>query len=509
VHKYDQIVVGAGTSGLTLAALLGLSGRRVLLLEKGPKVGGSMLRFQRRGIPFDTGVHFSGGLGDNGILTQMLRVLGIADAIRKETITSPRDNRFVFEDTGHSYEHPIGCRRTTEALTDYFPDERDGIERYFAMMADVFKSTASMQLSSITASNTSMQTDDISLSDVLDELIGDPELKTLLAGYALCHGTPPDEISFTKHSQVAYGLYDSVAFVGGGGQVLVDAFSDVLSELDVETRLRTTIAECGELEGRRAKRFVLTTGDVVEADDCLFTVHPQAVLGMLPRDQLHKAFVDRVSAFEPSIGLFCVYGVVRSGDAVPPFSPAIVTRLPSSDMHALLRPNGSDDRPMAMLKHQETVNGEPHNILAVQEVSAPADVAEWSASLTGQRPQSYYTYKQERTERLTRRVLKEFPEYEGQLDVLASASMLTFRDYLHSPWGCAYGIKQRMGQFNLFGRLPIRNLYVAGESSALPGVMGAMMSSFIVARMVLGKDAYQPFIDRRLRVARRSVEVGA
>ncbi len=509
MDRYDQIVVGAGTSGMSIAALLGLNGKRVLLLEKGPRVGGSMLRFKRRGIPFDTGVHFSAGLGDDGILTQMLRVLGVDGAVPMESIEDPNDNRFVFENSGNTYAQPVGLREITEAMAGYFPREQDGIRRYFAMMEEVIRNTASMNLSSITATNVPMKTDDVTLAEVLDELVSDPELKTLLAGYVLCYGTPPADITFTKHSQVAYGLYDSVAFVGGGGKSLVDAFSSVISGLDVEVRTRTSIDHCEDVQARRVKRFVLTTGETVEADECVFTTHPQDVLRALPQDKLHKAFMDRVGAFEPSIGLFCVYAVVRDDEGIRPFAPAIVTRLPGPGMHALLRPDGAADRPMAMLKHREIVKGEPINVLAVQEVSTAADVAEWTDSSTGRRPASYCAYKQEKTGRLMERVVKEFPEYEGRLEVLDSASMLTFRDYLHSPWGCAYGIKQQAGQFSLFGRLPIRNVYVAGQSSALPGVVGAMMSSFIVARMMLGKDAYQPFIDERLGVARTTVEVRA
>ena len=497
MHKYDHIVVGAGASGLTLAMLLGLNGKRVLLLEKGPRLGGSMLRFQRRGIPFDTGVHFTGGLGRQGVLTQMLHVLGMAEAVRTGSDAVLPDIRFVFEDTGRSYEYPVGYWNAARALMDQFPQERDGLRRFFTMMEHVCRNTASMQLGSITEHSVPLQTDGISLAAVLDELFDDPELKTLLAGYALCHGTSPDEISFTKHSQVAYGLYDSVAFLDGGGQGLIDAFTRALARLDVDIRLSTALAECGPVEGKRVTQFVLTSGERVEADECLFTIHPHETLAVLPRAHLSKAFVSRVGEFEPSIGLFCVYAVVRDG--VAPFSPAIDTRLPHSDLRALLRPTGPHDRPMAMLRRRETVRGQAHNVLALQEVSVPADVAAWSDSSTGRRPRDYYAYKRERAERLVHRALAAFPEYAGRLEALESASMLTFRDYLHSPWGCAYGIRQRLGQFSLFGRLPIRNLYVAGQSAALPGVLGAMMSSFIVARMTLGKPVYQSFIDGRLQ----------
>ena len=77
MKRYDDIVVGSGISGMTLALLLGLNGHSVLLVEKNRRIGGSMARFYRNGIPFDTGFHFTGGFYRNGILHDMLRVLGI------------------------------------------------------------------------------------------------------------------------------------------------------------------------------------------------------------------------------------------------------------------------------------------------------------------------------------------------------------------------------------------------------------------------------------------------
>ena len=75
---------------------------------------------------------------------------------------------------------------------------------------------------------------------------------------------------------------------------------------------------------------------------------------------------------------------------------------------------------------------------------------------------------------------------------------LPCRDHLNSPDGSAYGVKQKIGQFNLFGKLRLRNTYAAGQSSLLPGLVGAMMSSFIVGRSIVGKDEYSSFLRQRL-----------
>ncbi len=76
MKKYDDIVVGSGISGLTMTLLLAMSGHRVLLLEKSPHIGGSLARFSKRGIAFDTGFHFTGGLHEGGILSDILSFLG-------------------------------------------------------------------------------------------------------------------------------------------------------------------------------------------------------------------------------------------------------------------------------------------------------------------------------------------------------------------------------------------------------------------------------------------------
>ena len=114
------------------------------------------------------------------------------------------------------------------------------------------------------------------------------------------------------------------------------------------------------------------------------------------------------------------------------------------------------------------------------------------------RHETYAEYKARKTGRIMERVLALLPQLEGHFMVLGSSTPLTFRDYLHSPDGSAYGVKQKMGQFNLLGRLPLRNLYAAGQSSVLPGVMGAMVSSFMVCRTLLGAEKFDADIQQRL-----------
>jgi phytoene dehydrogenase-like protein len=95
------------------------------------------------------------------------------------------------------------------------------------------------------------------------------------------------------------------------------------------------------------------------------------------------------------------------------------------------------------------------------------------------------------------KVMHAYPEFQGRLRILESASMLTYRDYL-STSGSAYGIRQKIGQHNLFGRLPLRNFYAVGQNAILPGMLGAMVSSFVVFRQLIGENAYWQLLEQRL-----------
>ncbi len=491
--RYDHIVVGAGASGLAAALLLGLNGRSVLLLEKAPHLGGSLSRFTLKGIPFDTGFHFTGGFSEGGLLDDMLSVLGLRDGVQPVFLDPEVANRFVFEQTGETFDFPAGQPLLTEKLAAAFPGERGAVERYFQMVERVRRKTITMDIRHIDCTPEPMDEDFMTLQCVLDGLTGNAALKALLSGFAMCYGTPPNEISFAAHSRMCHGLYDSVARVQRGGDAFVDAFGQALQHLDIDVACGTQIEECLDLDDRKIGRVRLSSGAEVAFGSGVFTIHPQEILRLLPQDGLSPAFVHRVQAFEASAGFFTLFGLGRDEDAG---SGGIVSLFPSMDVNAMLDAQSAAASAIVMMRTRERIAGVArHTVTAFEPCFAGQTVA-WSASHSRRRPAGYAEWKAARTARMRERIAAAFP---GQaLQVIDSASPLTFRDYLFSPDGSAYGIKQKMGQFNLIGRLPWRNLYAAGQSALLPGIVGAMMSAFIVVRSLLGRAELSAFINRKL-----------
>ena len=502
MKRYDSIVVGSGISGMTLALLLGMNGQSVLLIEKNPHVGGAMRRFVRKGIPFDTGFHFTGGFYKNGILHDMLTALNIHNDIKPIYLSKPGSNRFVFESEHLDYEIPSGFKKVKAKLEEYFSTEAHAVKRYFDMVADVCKKTLSMNLRSITLASKVIDEDYLSLDTVLNRLTDNRILKGLLASYCMCYGVKPHEVSFANHSRVVYSLYESVARVKDGGDAFITAFKKRFEKYDINIMPNTYISECVDIQNRQVGRFVLNNGDEIACKQCIFTIHPKAILETLPQKHLTKAFTDRVNAFEPSTGFFSVYGIVKTDDSTHikngDFDPTIISLFPTADVNLMVSHKYKGLPALVIMKSLETFNGKSHRVINASEVSFPDNVAAWKNSKTGKRPPGYSEYKQQHIESIRERIIKTYPEYQDSYQVVDAASVLTFRDYLNSPDGSAYGIKQKIGQINLFGKLILRNVYAAGQSAVLPGLVGSMLSSFIVARNIVGKEDYNHFVENRL-----------
>jgi phytoene dehydrogenase-like protein len=475
-----------------------MTGRRVLVLEKAPHIGGSMARFHRRGVPFDTGFHFTGGFSPDGLLTEALTVLGLRDTVTPIFMDPNCAHRLVFESEDRVIDLPAGIPAMRRALKGYFPAEASAIEAYFDRVVSVCAGTRGMNLSTIGAAHRRLEEDTVSLHQVVSDLTDNRLLQAVFCCFGMCYGVPPSEVSFASHCRVCLGLYESTARIAGGGQALADAFAERLRALGVEIRCGRHVAGCADIRGDSVHRFVLNTGEEIAFDTCLFTIHPHEVLRILPREHLSRAFVERVKDFESSAGFFAVFGVLNGETCEPDFGTNIVSLFPSTDFDWLLNPANRTQSALVIIRSIERVQSRTRPVVTAFEPSFPEHVREWAHSRTGHRPPAYRDYKAERVRDIRRRLEGFVPAYRGTLDILDAASVLTFRDYLHSPDGSAYGVKQKLGQMNLVGKLPLRNLYAAGQSAVLPGVVGAIMSSFVVCRTMIGKEPFDRLIGERL-----------
>jgi len=82
--SYHTVVVGGGIAGLTATAYIARAGKKVILIEKNPEVGGLVNSFWRNGFKFEAGVR---ALEDAGIIFPMLKNLNIELEVVKSKVS--------------------------------------------------------------------------------------------------------------------------------------------------------------------------------------------------------------------------------------------------------------------------------------------------------------------------------------------------------------------------------------------------------------------------------------
>jgi phytoene dehydrogenase-like protein len=124
--EYDVVIIGAGVGGLTAAALLSRFGYSVCVLEKEPHEGGYLAGFRRKDFRFDTALHWLNQCAPGGMAEKVFRILG---SDHPKVIPQKRIRRYKGET--HDYLLTNNPDDLKAELIEKFPEEKDGIERFF------------------------------------------------------------------------------------------------------------------------------------------------------------------------------------------------------------------------------------------------------------------------------------------------------------------------------------------------------------------------------------------
>lgn len=124
--SYDVIVIGAGVSGLTSAALLSRAGLSVGVFEMDSRPGGYLAGFRRKDFRFDSAIHWLNQCGPRGLVTQVFDFIG-----KDHPTAEPQPNIKRYMGDSYNYHLTDDPDILKEELISKFPHEKSGIERFF------------------------------------------------------------------------------------------------------------------------------------------------------------------------------------------------------------------------------------------------------------------------------------------------------------------------------------------------------------------------------------------
>lgn len=346
MERHDAIVIGAGHNGLTAAAVLAKSGRKVLVLERSARLGGAAFgELRADGFLFSSEGYASRLLEPHLIRDLDLARYGLAMlptrasyaidtesgtsvALHADAIDRARGIAAVSAKDAERFEELAAMvRRQGEVLRPLRAEAERPTRRFSLKRGGRFEQAAT---------NLAAQGEGVayeaaifwaaSLGDTLDQYLENPALKALIAVRALAGiplgpyapGTASRLLEFPGFGSdtAAHGLG---CYVAGGASALADALAEALKDAGGEIRLEAPVSAV-LLENGRAAGVVLESGEELRTACVLSSLDvKRTFLTLFEWETLPKPFLGRVAKVQSS---GCVAKLDLALDALPEF-PAL------------------------------------------------------------------------------------------------------------------------------------------------------------------------------------------
>lgn len=485
--KFDYAVIGAGASGMSAAVILAKHGYSVALIEAARTVGPLLRGFERKGIYYDTGFHYTGGLRKDGVLDIFFRYLGIMEHIEPIPFDPEGFDLIRFSAPDRDFLFPYGYGRIRDRLLKAFPKERAAVDAYLGAVKESFQSRPYLNLEKEFSPLQELRSvHGPSLKDVLDRLSPDAALKRILSAHCYLHGAAPGDVTFAQHAAVVGSYYESVHGLRGGGARLVHAFEKTLFDHGVTVFCGRHVSGIDLSFQGNPESVRLANGEQISCKACIVSIHPRRMLELLPSDRFRPSYVRRLEGLDETFSAFILYGKSRS----------LNQRLKGKNIFSFFSPAENGFREKGPLHRRPLFisSAVPKNSASTEPgfiAICPATLGQagaWLHSRPGRRPGGYRIFKARVMEMLKDRVQESCPDISEGIEIVEGATPLTLRDFSHSPAGSLYGAKHRVGQYNPVSLTRIDGLYLAGQAVVAPGVLGAVLSAFLACGNILGHD---------------------
>ncbi len=512
-ERFDVVIVGAGTGGLTAAALLARHGRSVLVVERHYVVGGNSTVFRRPGYAFDVGLHYIGSCEPHDAIPRILAASGVDDLRFLRLGAGGRGDVFVLP--GMTLEVPNSLEGFLDVLEQRFPDERRGIRRFGRLLAQLdrlsegLKRPASLPLV-LARVPLVLRYRFATLKKVLDRCVSDPQLRALLAGWQVVYALPPSRASALVHAGAAMHYLPGSYYPAGGGQRMSNRLAEEVERHGGKILLRAE-ARRVVIDGRRARGVEIDSPHLgrrtIRAGAVILNADIQhSLLELVGAENLSTRERQRTEGYSwpAAIALLCL-GVKRdlAAEGITSATYAIYPELDVEPCYAAAARGERYPRPFVCfsvptLKDPDNPRLAPPGVHNVQLMSvAPSAPEAWGVTEEAlrdgryRRDPEYLRRKRAFSQLMLAQVERLLlPGLSEQVVFSELATPLTHRRYTHSSTGSGYGIALTPDQIFLKrppARTSVAGLYLAGASlRTMHGIVGALHSGLSAADEIVG-----------------------
>jgi len=482
----DYLILGAGWGGLAAASLLAKAGHRVVVLEARDRAGGCGQSFSLGGFSFCAEMQYLMECGPGGVVDRWLAALDLKDRVEFNAFDPDGYDRI--EMPGFGLRIPCDPRRFQQTLAKTFPEEREKIERLFAVLFQIeteFENgvfDARNVLANPLQFKTTLLYGVWSVRRVFDYFDLSPRLRGILAGQCGDIGlSPRDEPFFCLYS-ILFGYCRSAHFPKKGMGYFVDRIVESIVEHGGEVHFDTPVTAI-EHEGNRVT-FVGTPRGAFTARTIVSNIDPAMTMAMIEGAS--------VPQYEQSVSCFTIFLGVDIDLATQGFGRCNVWHYPDVDLDAAIERTVNDHRyeePFFFLSTPSLVADPgvlaPIGCTTVQiNVASSFDFFE-AAEKNGNHQGEKDRVAAEILSAVERRLI---PGLTGHIVVQEVWSPVDLARNTGLPRGGMYGARldflnrviRRVGQETEF-----ENLFLTGATAGGPGLQGVVAASLRLVELLL------------------------
>ena len=493
---YDVVVIGAGNGGLSAGAILSRHGRKVLVLEQSPRVGGCCSTFEKEGYHFDVGAS----------IVEVIYPIELAfklcgTSFQEECDLIPCDPiySYIFRD-GSRVNYPQSIEETCRVLTDI--DARDG--RRWMECADFFRELLKQTIQAFFTSPANTFGDMIkmlarnpkilkflplfftSYQDVIEKFFHNDIVKQTMAFQSFYCGLPP-ELAPGFIALIPYSEHEGIYYPRGGMISIPQAFQRVGEKLGMEVRLNTRVDRV-MVEKGGARGVVLADGTEITSKVVVSNVNAKKLyLDMIGEDELPWLAAYGIKSYEVSMSCPMVYVGI---DYVPPLEAHHSLTIGPLELmnefwYEMFLPGILPPEPFGLIcwptESDSSLAPEGHHVLNIMSLG--------SYRL---KDQDWDDVKPEYIERLLDfHSSFSIPGLKDHVKVVDCATPLDFERQLLSPQGAIYGLQMDLPAQAMFRpsakSKSIKHLYLTGASTHPGGGVPSVIASGVIASGLIDK----------------------
>lgn len=497
-NKYDVIIIGAGIGGLTAGAILARNGKKVLILEKNPSVGGYATNFRRKGFNFECSLHLVNG-GKEGPVQSILEKCGIESKIE---FLKPK---FLFHSIFPDFDIKIphcDLGGLIDTLNSHFPGEKQNIGRLMKSIGEVALEMKELRGSIIDEKeSTSLPLQykassyylDKTWGNIIDSFLKDERLKTLLSQLWPFFGIPPTKLAAYYFSA---SLFDYLAnggyYISGGSGALAAALLEII-KTNHGVVLFNAKADEIILRGKEAVGVKIISNEIFLGNAIISNIDViNTFLKLSPQNNLSAQFLASLKGMQPSISAFEVHlglniDLSKQDSLASEYEVFLNPSYDTDKQYLAALANDMEEAPIAVTFYSNLDKTFAPLQKSYVSITALAGYDYWQQC----QDKEYKAHKEMLADILIKRAQKIIPSLTSYIEVKDIATPLTMERYTNNYKGAIYGWEQSIIQSGINrteNSTPVNNLYLAGAwTRPGGGIAGVMQSGERIAEYIMRK----------------------